>query len=241
MLRLSNSVVGPVTVPLGANGAAQTLEASNIGDGVLSLSLAVEPSATWLTATAGARGAVIALQFQLNTAGLGQGTYTAAVTVSDPQAVDSPQVVTVTVHVGATGPTPLDRTLAPGATNDTPVSPATAHSASSAPVPASPPLPRMAGSVALHRGLPTGHHRFYSSYMIHIAPPPEMPDGTYHGTVTVANSSDDRTIPVTMRVARQPIAWTAPAAPDLRLAQGGASHHIFHCAGECRHGNLDCK
>src|SRR5690242_15754729 len=98
-LRLSNSVVGPVSISPGANGPTQTLQARNIGDGTLALTLAVEPPATWLAATLGAPSPAIVIQFQLNTARLGQGTHTAAVIVSDPNAIDSPQVITVTVRI----------------------------------------------------------------------------------------------------------------------------------------------
>ena len=96
-LRLSASTVGPISIVQGANGATQAVEAFNIGDSSLSLSLA--SSVPWIVATAGtqracaSQAAVAAranvctpLQFALNTSGLAAGITTGIVTVSDPNA-----------------------------------------------------------------------------------------------------------------------------------------------------------
>jgi len=111
MLRLTTTVVFPLPVTVGAAPTTQTIEAFNIGDGSLALTVRVPPSITWLSASVGAAGACttvdrsscIPLRFTLNTASLAAGTYTAGVTVEDPHAIDSPQVVTVTVRVGSHG------------------------------------------------------------------------------------------------------------------------------------------
>ena len=220
MLRLSNSVVGPVTVAVGATAPVQALEASNIGDGALSLTLTVEPSAAWLTATVGFPGAClnhalqvpcIPLRFQLDTASLGQGTYTAAVTVSDPHAVDSPQVITVTVRIGTSKPTSIDRYIDPGRSINVANFPGTGPS---------PTVSTQDGGMwlAVVFSQMIGTFRMYSSYMVQMAPPPNMASGDYHGAISVAGSP---VIPVTMRVTRQPIAWTNPTELHFRLAQGG--------------------
>jgi len=52
-LRLTETALGPISVAVGANGAAQTVEASNIGSG--SLALSFSSNATWLAASAGAQ------------------------------------------------------------------------------------------------------------------------------------------------------------------------------------------
>src|SRR4051812_5839037 len=120
-LRLSNSVVGPVTVAPGVTAPTQMLEASNVGDGALALTLTVESGVSWLAASAGApqgcQNAALQLpcyplQFQLKTAGLAEGAYTAEVTVSDPHAEDAPQVVVVMVRVGPPGQRSLDLYMA---------------------------------------------------------------------------------------------------------------------------------
>ncbi|HEY1493804.1 MAG TPA: hypothetical protein VGF49_04645, partial [Candidatus Solibacter sp.] len=215
VLRLSNSVVGPVTISVGATAPVQALEASNIGDGALSLTLTVEPSATWLTATVGSLGACLnqalqvpctQLRFQLDTTRLGQGTYTGAVTVSDPHAIDAPQVVTVTVRVGTE---PIDQYIAPG------------HSINVASFPGTGPSPIVStqdGGMWLAVVFSqNGTLRMYSTYMVQVAPPPAMASGDYHGAISVAGSP---VIPITMHLTRQPIAWTSTAEIRLRLAQG---------------------
>src|SRR3954464_758247 len=105
MLRLTTTAVLPTTVAAGVAPTTQKIEAFNMGDGSLALTAKVPPSITWLAASVGPAGACttinwnscIPLQFTLNTARLAVGTYTAGVTVEDPHAIDSPQVVIVTV------------------------------------------------------------------------------------------------------------------------------------------------
>ncbi|MFN8942248.1 MAG: hypothetical protein ACK5ZJ_21190 [Acidobacteriota bacterium] len=106
-LRLTETALGPISVAVGANGAAQTVEASNIGSG--SLALSFSSNTTWLAASAGAqRPCQVALQqsvcipvvISLSTAALARGSYTGAITVRDPNAIDAPQTITVTVQVG---------------------------------------------------------------------------------------------------------------------------------------------
>jgi uncharacterized protein (TIGR03437 family) len=232
MLRLSNSVVGPVTVAVGAAAPAQTLEASNAGDGALSLSLTVGPGASWLTASVGASGACATpglqppcypLQFQLNTTGLAEGTYTAEVTVSDRHAVDAPQVVTVTVRVGAPEPASVDRYMAAGTTYDTALFPGdgTMCFVGLRQCPSPSASTQDGGdwlSIVVYE---PGTIRFYGSYMIHLAPPAGMAPGTYHGTVSAGSPAPARTIPVTMRVTTLPIGAPSASEMHVRVAQGG--------------------
>ena len=225
MLRLVNSVVGPVSVATGASGGTQTLEAFNAGDGSLSLKAAVPQTATWLSASVGAQRACsttrdsatcIPLQFALNTASLAAGTYTAAVTVSDPNAVDAPQTVTVTVQVGGGVPASIDQFLAPGTTRDT-----IFWTNSQINTRAS--TQDGAGWLSLNLD-GTGSFRFALPYRVHLAPPVDMPPGTYNGSIVTTGSSfapDNKTVNVTMRVTSQPIAVPSPDRIDLRLAQGG--------------------
>src|SRR5436305_658402 len=111
ILRLSS---GAVTVQTsgGTNAANQTVYASNAGDGTLNLT--ATSSATWLTAQVGSNatcpvgtGNCIPIQLALSAASLAPGTYTGFITVSDPNAVDSPQTISVTVQVGGV-PASLD-------------------------------------------------------------------------------------------------------------------------------------
>lgn len=103
-LGLSTASVGPVHVFPGTNGTAQTIEAFNLGAG--SLNLNASASTTWLGASIGAAracttrsGSCLPVQISLNTTTLAAGTYTGYVTVADPNAIDSPQQITVTINV----------------------------------------------------------------------------------------------------------------------------------------------
>src|SRR5208283_2699105 len=90
ILQLSQTAFGPFPIPQGTNGTTQTVNATNIGSG--SLSLTVTSSDTWLVATLGkattcaTASSCIPVQMALQTAGLASGTYTGFVTVTDPNA-----------------------------------------------------------------------------------------------------------------------------------------------------------
>ena len=95
------------------------MEAYNVSDGSLNLSLT--SSVSWIGATVGAQractsraGVCTPLQFALNTAGLPAGSATGIVTVFDPNAVDAPQTITVTVQIGGAVPNSLDVYVPPG-------------------------------------------------------------------------------------------------------------------------------
>ena len=206
--------------------------AYNAGNGSLSISVSVPPSITWLSASVGGNGCTVnppaypcvPLQFVLNTANLARGTYTAGVTVSDPHAIDSPQVLTVTVNVGGFRPIVVDQYVTPGTVRDILL---TATSGT--------PCGRLFGgclpgyttstenggmwlAIATNR---VGTLAFLWTTWIHLAPPIDMEPGTYTGKVTISGSTDDGAIPVTMRVTKQPIAVPSTSEIDLRLAQGG--------------------
>ncbi|HTP33546.1 MAG TPA: hypothetical protein VMJ75_15310 [Candidatus Acidoferrales bacterium] len=220
MLRLVSSTIGPVSIATGTNGAAQTVEAYNAGDGSLNLSLS--SSVSWIAASVGTprscttrTGTCIPLQFALNTSPLPAGITTGIVTVSDPNAVDSPQTITVTVQMGGGVPSTVDLYAAPGGTND-------ARFATNS---------LLAGTVSTSSGGQwlslvldgTGSFRFSFPYRIHMAPSSLLSAGTYSGTMTTSGSSfapDNKTIPVTMRVTSQPIAQPSTDHVTMRLAQG---------------------
>src|SRR5213078_1536918 len=124
-LRLSSATSGPVSVAVGSNGSGQTVQATNIGDGALALSLS--SSVPWIAPALGAAApcsafptSCIPIQIGLQTASLAKGIYTGVVTVSDPNAVDAPQDITVTVQVGGAVPDKVDLYVAPnGSTAET--------------------------------------------------------------------------------------------------------------------------
>ncbi len=103
-LLLSASTVGPIYVAPGSNGVVQTVQASNAGTGVLNPSAIT--SASWLAASIGTQfscsapsGICWPVNVALNTSALAPGNYTEYVTVQDPNAVDSPQQISVNVVI----------------------------------------------------------------------------------------------------------------------------------------------
>jgi uncharacterized protein (TIGR03437 family) len=219
-LRLVSSTVGPVSIAQGANGSQQTVEAYNALDGSLNLSLS--SSVSWIGASVGAQracssqpGLCIPLQFALNTSGLPAGIATGIVTVSDPNAVDAPQTITVTVQIGGAVPSTLSVYVAPGTTRDLGFS---TNSQIGAIVKTSDGGPWL--SLALDG---TGSFRFAFPYRIHFAPGAAMAQGTYPATIATAGSTftaDNKTIQVTMQVTAQPIAQPSTDHLRVRLAQG---------------------
>jgi len=231
MLRLENSALVSQAVP-GAASTTLTTFAYNAGDGSLSIGVSVPPSIAWLSASVGGDACTVnppahpcvPLQFVLNTANLARGTYTAGVTVSDPHAVDSPQVLTVTAIVGGFRPLIVDQYITPGTVGDillTGQSGAPCGRLFAGCVPgytASTGNGGMWLSIATNR---VGTLAFLWTTWIHLAPPADMEPGTYTGRVTISGSTDDGMIPVTMRLTKQPIAIPSTSQIDLRLAQGG--------------------
>jgi uncharacterized protein (TIGR03437 family) len=225
-LRLSTAAVGPVSIAAGANGSAQTVEAANIGDG--SLTLAVSAADSWLTPSigdtrpctaSGFSGSCIPVQIGLQTSGLAKGIYTGIVTVSDPNAVDAPQDITVTVQIGGGVPDQLDLYVPPDGSFGT------AFFSTNSMLNAS--LATDDGQRWLSFTLTgTGSFRFSFPYRIAARQLPDMPEGAYTGSVTTFGSSftpDNKTIGVTMHLNSQPIAQAAPDALVVRMAQGAAS------------------
>jgi hypothetical protein len=111
-LRLLQTVLSVSVVP-GNNGPSQTVDALNSGDGQLHLQ--ATSSAPWLVPSVGQSafcggliGPCIPIQIALQTSPLAKGAYTGTVTISDPNAIDAPQFVTVTVAVGGSVPDKLE-------------------------------------------------------------------------------------------------------------------------------------
>ena len=223
-LRLASSTVGPLSIAQGASGGAlqtQTLEAYNAADGSLNLSLS--SSVSWIVPTKLAQRACLSvavalctpLQFVLNTSALPAGAATGIVTVSDPNAVDAPQTITVTVQIGGVIPGSMDVSVAPGSTRDLRFS-TNSQLAST--------VKTNDGGAWLSLALDgAGSFRFPLPYLVHFAPAAGMAQGTYPATITTSGSTftpDNKTIQVTMRVTAQPIAQPSTSLLHVRLAQG---------------------
>jgi uncharacterized protein (TIGR03437 family) len=220
MLRLVNTAVVAVPLPVGGNGGTQIVEAYNAGDGSLSLSNPVS-SVPWIATSVGsprtctttkASATCLPIQLALNTSALAAGTYTGSVTVNGSNVVDAPQTITVTVRIG-----PLSMYVAPGSTSDVSFSTHSALNGSPS---------TQDGNRWLSLALDSaGSFASTFPYRIHVAPPASMAQGTYNGSLVTSGSSfapDNQTIPVTIHVTTQPIAVASPAQVTERLAQGAA-------------------
>lgn len=218
MLRLSQSVVS-VQVAVGANAPAQTVAVTNAGDGTLSPTVTVSPPVAWLAA--GYCDFCHYVQFGFGSLSLAAGTYTARVVVSDPNAIDSPQIVIVMLQVGQLGPTAFDEYIAPGATASL-----WQTSAVCQPTPGSCSGLSLATSQAdagwlKVSGSSQGSFGFsVQNYSVSLAPPAGMTPGTYTGTISVSGN-DNRVIPVTMQLTTLPIAVPSTKQVSVALAQNG--------------------
>jgi uncharacterized protein (TIGR03437 family) len=189
-----------VSVVPGAAGPTQTVEATNIGTGTLNLS--ASSSVPWLAPTVGAattclKGKCIPVQIALQTTSLTAGTYTGTVTITDPNAVDAPQFVTVTVMVGGDVPNSLPFFVPPGGSVSQDFITATPVKATVSP--ASPWL-----SIAVNG---EGTFNFNVPYKVTATAASGM-SGNSSATITLTGSSfapDNKAISVTLDVTTLPI------------------------------------
>jgi uncharacterized protein (TIGR03437 family) len=216
-LVLSSTSVGPIQVFPGSNGATQIIQARNAGTGTLNLTTTV--SATWLAATVGAAPCptgVTCIGIALNTSTLAAGSYTGYVTVADPNAVDSPQQITVTVKVEGI-PSSLTFYVTPtgGATPTTFTQVFTQGT--------------VTGTATTQSGgnwlLFTSGGIFSSGYLIQATAQNGQAVGSYTGTVVLAgaNPADNKTVNVTMNVTESPIIQPITTPIVLSGFPGGAS------------------
>jgi uncharacterized protein (TIGR03437 family) len=111
-LRLSQWTNPTIDIAQGTNppsSGSGIVTVTNIGDGQLNLTVA--SSVPWMSGAyglAGQNGCSAefgpCISVTYNTASLAPGLYTGLLTVSDPNALDTPQTLTVTVNIGATLP-----------------------------------------------------------------------------------------------------------------------------------------
>jgi hypothetical protein len=208
MLRLQNSVV-TVHAAVGAQPFLETLGVTNAGDGTLALTVSVPPQ-NWLSAAY--VDASHFIQFFFSTRNLAAGTYSARVTVSDPNAVDSPQVVIVTLQVGFP---PIDRYVAPGTEVSLDVPGVSGYCNPCVNMTAT----TNDGGGWLKVGINAAGTLLYE-WPIGLVPAAGMAAGTYTGNVTVGPPINSN-IPVTMRLTTQPIAVPSAGQINLQLAQNG--------------------
>jgi uncharacterized protein (TIGR03437 family) len=201
--------------------------AYNIGDGELALALSIPSWVHWLSAAVGdpqpcpsSTYTCNSLQFNLDTASLLAGSYTATVTVSDPLAVDAPQVITVSIFV-AGGPPAIDVQMSPGTTADFhfPSRSTICPRGCSTPVATVVNASEWLTATIIIDASSTTYLSWH--WQIHLAPPVGMPDRTYKANITANDSITGFTIPVTMRIGGPAPVFASPDHIDVRAAQDG--------------------
>jgi uncharacterized protein (TIGR03437 family) len=238
-MRLSKTSFGPISVATGQNGNPLIVEATNVGDG--SLNLTAASSMPWVVPTIGTPRACgfgatcTPVNIALNTGTLAAGKYTAFVTVSDPNALDAPQTIGITVLAGGGIPAQIDMYAAPGA-----VAKRTMTSNSTLTFAVS----TQSGGSWLSvgsTGTGIGAAAEYAVYTYVItANGSGLGEGTYRGTVTVSGStvaSENGTKAVTFRVTSQPIA-VVPEELVFRIAAGAAKQTQVINVGNAGGGTL---
>ena len=224
-LRLSDTTIGPVSIAAGQNGPVRSVEFTNAGDGALNVTL--RSSAAWATATVGASrpcsifgsgsGNCTPLNVALNTASLAVGTYTAAITVSDPNALDAPQTLVVTVAIGGTIPDSVNLFVTPDEGSRDSVRITTNGLLVGTPATTS------GGSWLSLAFEGQGSFAFVLPYAVVARNPGGLTEGTYNGTLRITSATqpvNNKTVNATLRVTTQPILALNSTAISLRSAAG---------------------
>jgi uncharacterized protein (TIGR03437 family) len=203
-----------VSVPTGTNGPTYSLDTFNIGSGTLSLQ--ASSSVPWLVPTVGKsqvcglRGGCYPVSIAFQTSSLAAGKYTGTITLSDPNAVDSPQSITVTAQVGGAVPDNLVFYLAPGGS-------ASATFTTNGPI-------KSKVSNAPWLTTATAANGSSGDYVTTVSATAgsSMAATDYNGTIATTASSfapDNKTISVTLHVTTQPIAQASSNTLSFEIAQ----------------------
>lgn len=235
-LRLDTTAIGPISVATGSNGPAQTINATNAGDG--NLTLRATPSVSWLSANVGQSqscgtvGICNPITINLNTNSLQAGTYTGGVTISDPNAIDAPQTIFVTVAVGGGVPGSLTFYVP---SNGNPVS----QTFSTAKVVST--TVNAPSQVSLSVAAPSGGS-FASvfSYTVTARANAGAGNQAYNGSIAVSGStvaSENKTVPVTINVTSSPIAQ-ASSLSRFRIAQGASKQTQYIAVSNAGSGTI---
>jgi len=204
-----------VSIAAGANGPNAFVDAYNIGSGTLNLTAL--SSVPWLVPTVGTsqvcgiRGGCYPVQIAFQTSSLAAGTYTGIVTLSDPNAIDSPQSITVTAQVGGDVPSHLVFYLAPGSSTSTTF---TTNGLITATV--------SGASWLTTSTAPNAGNGAYITTVTATASS-SMAVDDYNGTIAITGSlfaPDNTQISVLLHVTTQPIAQPSSSTLSFNIAQG---------------------
>ena len=253
-LRIPDQLTIPIWVAQGSNGPANLADPRcathrqanlvffgyNQGDGTLQIQ-ADGGSHSWLGAQVGAVApcpfdsskSCTPVQVVLNTASLPAGTVTGAVQVRAAGALDAPQSVPVTVHVGSDVTESVKLYVPPSAGAgdsfdfQTPCGSAPSITA--------------AGSFLRISSSNLGSFRHLHEHRLQALNGSGLANGANSGTLFIAGSSfapDNRSVPVTLTVTTQPIAQLNTTSLTIPAAQGHAPGDQFIVASNRGQGTL---
>lgn len=225
-LRLTTTTVGPISVAQGQNGALQTIGAYNAGDG--SLNLSVSSDSPWLAAQLSSNRACsndptklcTGINLVLATANLPKGIVTGTVRVTDPNALDAPQDVTVTVQVGGGVPDSISF-YAPPNGSSLKQSIKTSNSIKASAI--SNPSSGVTMTVVTSGG---GSFATSFGFDVVVNAAGSAAEAVYNGTINVSGSTistDNKNVPVRIQVTKAPIVAPTPASVVFKLANGSAA------------------
>lgn len=207
-----------ISVPAGSNGPTYTIDTFNIGSG--SLNLQASSSVPWLVPTVGAstecglRGACYPVAIAFQTASLAAGTYTGTITLTDPNALDSPQYINVTAQVGGDVPSNLTFYVAP---NGSASASFTTNGAVKAAI-------ANASWLTSSSSLNATTGAYVTTLTANAGT--KLAGTTYDGTVTISGSSfsaDNKQIEVALNVTATPIAQASSNSLSFNIPQGAPS------------------
>jgi uncharacterized protein (TIGR03437 family) len=207
-----------VSVPTGTNGPTYTLDTFNIGSGTLNLQ--ASSSVPWLVPTLGTsqvcglRGGCYPISIAFQTGSLAAGSYVGTITLQDPNALDSPQYITVTAQVGGDVPSNLTFYVAPGGSTS-------ATFNTNGPIDA-----KVSGASWLTTS--TVSNATAGGYITTVTATAasSMAAKNYTGTIAITGSAfapDNQQISVSLNVTTQPIAQASSSSLGFTIAQGTQS------------------
>jgi uncharacterized protein (TIGR03437 family) len=228
-LRLTQTAVGPIIIAQGSNGPtflpSQRVFAYNGGDG--SLNLTVASSDTWLAPTLGTPTTCqngpgcIEIKIGLPTSSLAKGSYSGFITISDPNAQDAPQTISVIVKIGGDVPDQISIFAPPGGGNSAPAFYTALNSITRVST-------QSGGTWLSVSSANLGSFQFSTPYTVSAASGTNA-GGDYTGNVNIQTSPfqpDNKSVAVTMHVTSQPIAQPFFPSVSFSIAQGANKQYF---------------
>jgi uncharacterized protein (TIGR03437 family) len=208
-LQLSPFSPLPLDIVVGQNGPTQSVTATNIGDG--SLTLTASSSVAWIAPSIVGSTA----QMALNTASLAKGSYTGFVTVNALNAIDSPQTVSITVQMGGGVPDSINLYAPP-------------HAASNVMFFASNNFQTVITGSPFFKIVELAANNVSNTastalYDVDVSALSLTPETSITGDFTVTFSlfpPDVKTVPVTLNITEMPLIRVTPTSIQFNIAQG---------------------